>query len=139
MTVLQNMASRQVIARVSPSDSANLVVEGNSINVYAMDNECLGQIEPRLARRLIRLMNGGNEYDAAVVGVNEKSISIIVRETRRDPSLRDVCSFPTRIREEHKVYLGQNLVRYISENNLDDDDEPSIDEEAMDTEWADNE
>ena len=139
MTVLQNTASRQVIARVAPSDSANLVVEGNSINVYAMDNECLGQIEPRLARRLIRLMNGGNEYDAAVVGVNEKSISIIVRETRRDPSLRDVCSFPTRIKAEHKVYLGGNLVRYISEENLDDDDEPSIDEEAMDTEWAENE
>ena len=35
MTVLQNTANRQVIARVAPSDSANLVVEGNSINVYA--------------------------------------------------------------------------------------------------------
>jgi len=139
MTVLQNMASRQVIARVAPSDPVNLVVEHNNINVYGGDDEYLGQIEPKLARRLIRLMHGGNQYDAAIVGINEHAVSIIVREIHRDPSLRSVCSFPTRLKEEHRVYLGDNLARYISEENLDDDDEPSIDEEAMDTEWADNE
>ncbi|PKB79151.1 MAG: hypothetical protein BZY88_14810 [SAR202 cluster bacterium Io17-Chloro-G9] len=138
-TVLRNMASRQVIARVAPSDPANLVVEKNNINVYGGDDEYLGQIEPKLARRLIRLMYGGNEYDAAIVGINEHAVSIIVREIHRDPSLRGVCSFPTRLKEEHRVYLGDNLARYISEENLDDEDEPSIDEEAMDTDWADNE
>ena len=139
MTVLQNMASRQVIARVAPSDAADLVLEHNTINVYAGDNEYLGQIEPKLARRLIRLMDGGNKYDAAVVGINEHAVSIIVRETHRDPSLRSVCSFPTRLKAEHRVYLGDNLARDISEENLEDDDASSIDEEAMDAEWADNE
>ncbi|PKB65015.1 MAG: hypothetical protein BZY80_01495 [SAR202 cluster bacterium Io17-Chloro-G2] len=139
MTVLRNMASRQVIARVAPSDPANLVVEQNTINVHGEDGDYLGQIEPKLARRLIRLMYGGNKYDAAIVGINEKAVSIIVRETYRDPSLRSVCSFPTRLKEEQRIYLGDNLARYISEENLDDDDEPSIDEEAMDTEWADSE
>ena len=139
MTVLQNMASRQVIARVAPSDPANLVVEHNNINVYDGGDEYLGQIEPKLARRLIRLMYGGNKYDAAIVGINEHAVSIIVRETHRDPSLRSVCSFPTRLKEEYRVYLGENLARYINEQNLEDDDEPSIDEEAMDTGWADNE
>ena len=56
MTVLRKMASHQVIARIAPSDPANLVVEHNNINVYGGDDEYLGQIEPRLARRLIRLM-----------------------------------------------------------------------------------
>ena len=138
-TVLQNMASRQVFARVAPSDSANLVVEGNAINVYSGSDDYLGQIEPRLGWRLIRFMNEGNRYEAAIVGIREHAVSIIVRETHRDPSLRNVCSFPARLKEEHRVYLGKNLVRYISEENLDDEDEPSIDEEAMDTEWAENE
>ena len=139
MTVLKKMASRQVIARVAPSDAADLVLENNALNVYAGDNEYLGQIEPKLARRLIRLMYGGNKYDAAVVGINDHAVSIIVRETRRDPSLRGVCSFPVTLKAEHRVYLGEDLERYISEENLDDDDAPSIDEEAMDAEWADNE
>lgn len=138
-TVLQKVASRQTFARVAPSDSANLVVEGNTINVYSGDNDYLGQIEPRLGRRLIRFMNGGNKYDAAIVRVSDHAVSIIVRETHRDPSLRNVGSFPTRLKDEHRVYLGQNLVRYISEDGLDDEDEPSIDEEAMDTEWGENE
>ena len=84
-------------------------------------------------------MYGGNKYDAAVVGINENAVSIIVRETHRDPSLRSVCSFPSTLKAEHRVYLGDDLARYISEENLDDDDAPSIDEEAMDAEWADNE
>ena len=138
MTVLQKMASRQVIARVAPSDAADLVLENNTLNVYAGDNEYLGQIEPKLARRLIRLMYGGNKYDAAVVGINEHAVSIIVRETHRDPSLRSVCSFPATLKAEHRVYLGDSLARYINEENLDDD-APSIDEEAMDAEWAENE
>ena len=139
MTVLRNMASRQVIARIAPSDPANLVVEHNNINVYDGNGEYLGQIDPKMARRLIRLMDGGNKYDAAIVGINEQAVSIIVRETHRDPSLRSVCSFPTRVKAEHRIYLGGNLAHYISEENLDDDDEPSIDEEAMDTDWGDNE
>ena len=84
-------------------------------------------------------MNSGNKYDAAIVRVSEYAVSIIVRETHRDPSLRNVGSFPTRLKDEPRVYLGQNLVRYISEEPLDDEDEPSIDEEAMDTEWGENE
>ena len=138
-TVLQKPAEGQVTARLTPSDPANLVVEQNSINVYTSEHEYLGQIEPKLARRLIRLIYGGNKYDAAILGINERSISIIVRETHRDRALNDVCSFPTRIKEEHRVYLGDNLVRYIAGENLEDADEPTIDEEAMDTDWDDGE
>lgn len=138
-TVLQKPCGGQLIGRVTPSDPANLVVEENAINVYTNENEYLGQVEPRLARRLIRLIYGGNKYDAAILGVNAQAISIIMRETYRDRTLDGVCSFPTRIKEEHRVYLGGGLVNYIGDDNLEDDDGPTIDEEAMDTEWNDGE
>lgn len=140
-TVLRKTAPSQVAARVAPSDPANLVIENNAINVYSRDEEYLGQIEPKLAQRLMRLMDGGNKYDAAVISVNGQKISMIIRETYRDRSLQNVCPFPTKTKEEHRVYLGQSLVRYISEGDLDDEDEEEnvIDEEAMDTEWNENE
>ena len=137
-TVLQRPAAGQLIARLTPSDPANLVVEENSLNVYTSEHEYLGQIEPKLARRLIRLIYGGNKYDAAILGINDQAISIIVRETYRDRTLNGVSSFPTRIKEEHRVYFGDNMVRYTGDDSLDDD-EPAIDEEAMDTEWSDGE
>ncbi len=140
-TVLRKTAPSQVAARVAPSDPANLVVENNAINVYFREGEYLGQIEPKLAQRLIRLMYGGNKYDAAVISVNDQRISMIIRETYRHRSLQDVCSFPSKTKEEHRVYLGESLVRYIREEDLDDEEEEEnvIDEEAMDTEWNENE
>jgi len=140
-TVLRKTAPSQVVAHVAPSDPANLVIEGNAINVYSHEEEYLGQVEPKLAQRLIRLMYGGNKYDATVISVNDQRISMIIRETYRHRSLQDVCSFPTKTKEEHRVYLGESLVRYIREEDLDDGDEEEnvIDEEAMDTEWNENE
>ena len=142
-TVLRKTASSQIVARVAPSDPVNLEIENNTMNVYSPDREYLGQVEPKLGQRLIRLTYGGNKYVAAVVGVNEQGISIMIRETYRHRSLQNVCLFHGKAKEEHKVYLGQSLARYIRDDDLgeedEDDEENVIDEEAMDTEWNDNE
>ena len=139
--MLRKTASGQTIARIAPSDSANLVADNNTINVYTRDGEYLGQVEPKLGQRLARLMCGGNKYEAAIIGVKDHGISIIIRETFRHRSLQDVCSFPSRTREEHRVYLGESLVRYIREDDPDEEDEEEnvIDEEELETEWSDSE
>ena len=140
-TLLQKVSTGQVVARIAPSESADLVVENNTIKVYTRDNEYLGQVEPKLGRRLIRLMQGGNRYDAAIIGVNNQGISIIIRETYRHRSLHNVCSFPTRTKEEHRVYLSQSMAEYMADDDLedDDDDEAVIEEDELDTGWSENE
>ena len=140
-TVLRKTGSTQTVATIVPSDPANLVVENNTIMVYTRDDDYLGQIEPKLGQRLIRLMAGGNKYEAAVIGVKTQGISIIIRETYRHRSLHDVCSFPSKTKEEHRVYLGESLVRHIRDDDLDDDDEAEnvMDEEAMETDWNEGE
>ena len=139
--MLRKTGSRQTVATLVPSDPANLVVENNTIMVYTRDDEYLGQVEPKLGQRLIRLMGGGNKYEAAVIGVKAQGISIIIRETYRHRSLHDVCSFPSKTREEHRVYLGESLVRHIRDDDLDEDDEGEnvIDEEEMETGWNEGE
>ena len=78
---------------------------------------------------------------AAIIGVNNQGISIIIRETYRHRSLHDVCSFPTRAKEEHRVYLSESLVRYIANDDLEEDDEEKlvIEEDELDTGWNENE
>jgi tetratricopeptide (TPR) repeat protein len=138
-TVLQKPASGTVAASVAPGDPVNLKVENSGvINVYAREDEYLGRMEPKLGKRLVRLIGGGNRYEAAVIGINEQGISIIIRETYRHPSLHNVCSFPSRSKEEHRVYLGDNLLRYMEDNDLEDDEdeEPAIvDDSSDDSEW----
>jgi hypothetical protein len=80
-------------------------------------------VEPKLGKRLTGLVNGGNRYEAAIIGVNDRGISIIIRETYRHPSLHNVCSFPTKSKEENRVYLSESFLRYIEDNDLEEDDE----------------
>jgi tetratricopeptide (TPR) repeat protein len=130
-TVLHNPARGRVVATIASGDPANLVVEQNGINVYTRDDEYLGRVEPKLGRRLIRLIEGGNRYEAAVIGVNNQGISIIIRETYRHPSLHNVCSFPTKSKEEHRVYLGDRLFRYEEE----EEEGAIVDEAEEESEW----
>ena len=140
-TLLQKVATGQVVARIAPSEPTDLVVESDVIKVYTRDNEYLGQVEPKLGRRLIRLMLGGNKYDAAIIAVNNQGISIIIREIYRHRSLHDVCSFPTRTKEENRVYLSESLVRYMADDDLEEDEEEEavIEEDELETGWNENE
>ena len=139
-TLLQKVSTGQVVAQIAPSESTDLVVENNTIKVYTRDNEYLGQIEPKLGRRLIRLMLGGNRYDSAIIGVNNQGISIIIREIFRHRSLHNVCSFPTRTKEEHRVYLSESMAKYMAGDDPDDDDDEAvIEEDELETGWSENE
>ena len=88
-------------AAVSPGDPATLTIAdagGDAILVKASDGSILGALEPRLARRLGRLIAGGNRYSAAVVSTADARISVIIRETHCDSALRNVVSFPAAAR-----------------------------------------
>ena len=126
ITLLHKTASGPIVASIGPGEPVTLAVEKNSIVVSVRDDEYLGRIEPKLGSRLIRLMNGGNRYQAAVIGVKEQGITIIIREIYSDPSLHKICSFPSKGREENRVYLGESLMRYMEDGDLDEDEEEGV-------------
>ena len=121
VTVLQKAATGHAVARITSGDSVELVVKGSGIFAYAQDNECVGRLDTKLGMRLQRLMAAGNKYDAAVIGINQQGISVILRETYRHPSMRNVCSFPAKAKEEHRVYLGEDFSIYNSGDDTQED------------------
>ena len=137
ITVLQKAATGPIVASIGPGEPLTLAVDKNAIVVAAREDEYLGRVEPKLASRLIRLMNGGNRYQAAVIRVKEQGITIIIREIYRHPSLHDVCSFPFKGRGDNRVYLGEGLMRYIEDSDLDEDEEEGvvIDRDENGEEW----
>ena len=140
-TILRNTDRNKAVLRLSASDQVVLSREKNTINVLTLDGQLLGQVEPKLGNRLVRLMDGGNEYAAAVVTVNDQGISMIIRETFKHRSLQNVCSFPSKAKEVDRVFLNETVARFIREEGDDDDDEDEniIDEEEMDTGWSEDE
>jgi len=119
ITVLQKPASGQTVARVMPGDAVELKFHQNRISAYTQNDELLGQIGPKLAMRLNRLTAAGNKYEAAIVGASQQGISVILRETYRHPSMRGVCSFPARAKEENRVYMEDDFSKYGTETDID--------------------
>lgn len=134
-TVLRHTPRRVALAMVSPGDPVALRLEHHALNVYAADGQYLGQIDPRLGNRLRRLIEGGNTYAAAITGVHDDEISIIIHETSRHRSLAHVASFPTR------GSGGNGPIRADAETSDDDDagdeeDEDLPEEEDLRPAWS---
>ena len=149
-TLLRQTPRRPSPALVSPGDPVMLRPSTSSgrhhaLNVYADDGQYLGQVDPRLGHRLSRLIEGGNTYAAAVIGVNNEGISIIIHETHRDRSLQHVASFPTRAASQAELRAQRDYDpadQLTSEEEGTDDEEEEegvIDEEELQAAWSENE
>lgn len=136
-TTLQKPAAARIAASVAPGDPVSLAVEQQRLRAYVREGEYLGQVEPKLARRLLRLIDGGNRYEAAALGVNDWGISIIIREVYRHPSLHNISSFPAVSSGGYRVYLDNELLRYLEDGDFEDEDEEDGEEYDgdVDGEW----
>src|SRR5262249_55556479 len=94
-TTLVDLAPPNVLARVSAGDQARLHREGSLLYVENAAGERIGRIEPRLANRLIKFMDGGNQYAAGIAEQSDHEVRLIIRETFQDPSQFGKVSFPS--------------------------------------------
>ena len=93
-TGLRSVADPRILATLSAGDAVALSPAGDGVVVATGDGRRLGRLEPRLGRRLRKLIAGGNRYTTAIVGVSGGDVSVIIRESKQHPSLRNVISFP---------------------------------------------
>ena len=93
-TTLRLTGDASTPSDIVAGDTISLSISDDAVVAHSAAGKRLGAVEPRLARRLRKLMAGGNQYSAAVVSINEGALSIVIRETLQHPSLRNVVSFP---------------------------------------------
>ena len=99
-TTLRRTGGTSALADVAAGDTVTLSISDDTVAVHSGDGLQLGTVEPRLARRLRKLIAGGNQYSAAVVSIHESAVSVVIRETQQHPSLRNVVSFPPSRRDD---------------------------------------
>ena len=95
VTSLINLGPAERLLELAPGHPVKLDVVGGALKVSSRSGEYLGQVEPRLAARLVRLTRGGNRYEAVATGVEERSLAVFIRETFRHPSQAGTVSFPS--------------------------------------------
>lgn len=74
VTSLVSLAPPHVLVRLAPGHPVELAPEEGRLKVAKPSGEYVGQVEPKLASRLTRLMKGGNRYEGAVTSVGERGI-----------------------------------------------------------------
>jgi tetratricopeptide (TPR) repeat protein len=137
ITSLVDLGAPEVLLKLTAGDRLELRINGNALEVYDEQGQYVGKVEPKLARRLIELMQGGNRYTAAVTTVSERSASIIIRETYQHPSQRGKLSFPPRALPAgtYRPYMREGALRYgLEEEGLYDYDTEDMDLELEEAE-----
>ena len=122
----------EVAARLTAGDEVFLRRQNSALLVENAQGEYLGEVEPKLSLRLIKLIEGGNRYAAAIATLARENVRIIIKETYQHPSQAGKLSFPaTTTGEAFRPYIKEGLVR------TDADEEEESFEEGEDTEdWG---
>lgn len=120
-TTLVRLAPRDVIAKLSAGDQVYLRQDGTMVRVDNSRGEHVGDIEARLALRLLNLMKTGNQYATAVTNLDDNQVRIIIKETFQDPQNVGRVSFPTKATDAFRGYTRESLLRYESDEDDGDD------------------
>jgi len=113
---LYHLAPQETIAKMVAGDRVYLRVNDSALAVENSRGEYLGQVEPKHAQRLIKLIMGGNQYTAAIVSSAEDRVTVIIREVYQDPSQAGQLSFPPRGVESLRPYLSDKMLRHELEH-----------------------
>ena len=122
---LINPAPAHVVAKYSPGAEAELRERDGLIAVHARDGELLGFLEPKVGRRLLDLINTGNEYVVAVVSNDQQNPRVAIRETLQSPENAQRISFPGHHRPaetKERAYIKGNFFRFGGEEEEEGDE-----------------
>ncbi|MFC2012435.1 tetratricopeptide repeat protein [Chloroflexota bacterium] len=106
---LHRLAPPAILARAATGSRVNLRIDGPRLVVEDSRGEYLGRVEPKHGQRLIKLMQGGNRYSAAIISSTEEAVTVIIRETYQHPSQVEQSSFPSRGPESYRPYIGDRI------------------------------
>ena len=109
-------------ALVAPGDQVELVAAGDTLKVVSSARKTIGSVEPKLARRVLKFMAGGNKYAAVVATGEEASLRIIIRETYQAAEFAGQPSFPASKSQEFRAYAKDSLLRDVETDDLAGED-----------------
>jgi tetratricopeptide repeat protein len=111
------------LARMTAGDRVYLHRQDKSLTVENSRGEYLGAIDSRLALRLIKLIDLGNEYSAAIASLSDHTCKVMIKETFQHPSQAGKLSFPPIAADGFRAYTKESLIHYDLEDEEAHDEE----------------
>ena len=109
LTSLERLNADALI-KLTAGDRVQLKREGDGLFVETVEGNTVGSIEFRLRSRILKLLDGGSEYAAAVTSLEGEECRVIIKETHRAPDQAGP-SFPAAIATEKvRPYTKGSLI-----------------------------
>jgi len=132
---LINLAPAKQLAPLSPGDAIELRAADGELEARVRGLK-VGQVEPRVANRLLKLMLKGNRYEAALTTVRDDDLRLIIREVFADPANFGTVSFPGASAGrtgDVRPYMKGTALRYDDEEESEESEEEPEEVEELDT------
>jgi tetratricopeptide (TPR) repeat protein len=121
VVTLTDLAPKEKRAYVVAGDRVALKAAGSVLTVESGRGEYIGRVEAKHAQRIARLMQGGNQYSAAVVKSTAEGMTVMIRETFQHPSQAGKLSFPPKGMEEFRPYATDKLLKIEEEEGEEEE------------------
>ncbi len=112
VTTLRNVGAPETLRKLAPGKALKLAPAGKGLRVTDAHDEYVGLVDPKLGARLLRLIDGGNVYEAAVTSVSGDEVTIIVREVYKHPSQAGTVSFPSSVSTDRRTQVPSAPIGY---------------------------
>ncbi len=133
LTSLSNVAAKDVLGKITAGDPVNLKVWDRNLIAETERGDYIGQVEPKLGLRILKLIESGNRYSGAITGIDGSAIRVIIKEVYQSPTMAGRLSFPSKAPDSGlRAYTKDSMVRY------DVADEDLLDDEEGTDEWDEN-
>lgn len=91
--VLTNLADRKTLSYVQPGDILVIAPKRSKIFLQNSEKKYIGMLPDSVGMRLTSLIKGGNEYQACIKAIDDKSVKVFIRETKRASRFKNQPSF----------------------------------------------
>ncbi|MDA1278425.1 MAG: tetratricopeptide repeat protein [Chloroflexi bacterium] len=132
---LNKIANAETLVAISPGDRFKLRLGDVGATVATSNGEYVGTLEVRIATRLRKLIDGGNEYEVLAARLSDTGVFVVVRETKRSPEQARTASFPSYLQKKIGDFdIDDPMVindEFVMEDDSDEESPQPAENEAM--------
>lgn len=118
---LVNTAQPKIIALLKTGQPVITSIKRSKIFIQDQNRQYLGVLPDDIGRRLIKLIKGGNAYEACIKSATEHHVSVFIKEVKRVARYKNQPSFPQN--SDSDLGLSKTKTKMRSFKDSEDDDE----------------
>lgn len=121
IVTLINTAQPKILALLTTGQPVIIAIKRGKIFIQDQNKQYLGVLPDDVGRRLIKLIKGGNGYEACVKSATEHNVSVFIKEIKKARRYKNQPSFPQA--QETDLNLSKGKIKTGNVRAIGDEEE----------------